>query len=150
MAGPGPAPWAWERRPRRHAGGCRDRPQGRSPASVSGKHLRFDDLADRVPDGDVSLLDARCRIRRHSQQVVAASRHLTAVTARHSNRDDSSLARKFESVEHIWRAPRSGETKKHIAGAAYRFDLTREEALVTVVVADCRQHRRVGGQSEGG
>ena len=39
---------------------------------------------------------------------------------------------------------------EHVAGAADRFDLAREQALVAVVVADRGEHRGVGGQREGG
>src|ERR1700722_14608103 len=60
------------------------------------------------------------------------------------------LTRALQRRQNVRRAARGRQCEQNVAAAAEPFELTREHLLETVVIADCRQRRSVGGQRDRG
>ena len=97
------------------------------------------------------FLDARRARVRHVDVDVGVGQHLrdlAAVLAGHGDDAHFAFQCRLDGRQHVARVAGRGNRQQDVAGLAERLHLLAEDLVETVIVADGRDDRRVGGQRD--
>src|SRR5712691_1175604 len=101
----------------------------------------LEELADRMANEDVALLDAGRGGRRDAEAHVAEVAHLATVLACQADDGHSILAGRFDRPHDVAAVAARGDGEEDGPGAPVGAHFAREDLVIAVVVADRRQRR---------
>src|SRR3989442_679203 len=99
----------------------------------------FEELADRMANEDVALLDAGCRGRRDAEAHVAEIAHLATAFARQADDDHLLLARGLDRLQDVGAVAARRDGEEDVAFPAVGAHFAREDQVVAIVVGDRRE-----------
>src|SRR6478672_5785416 len=106
----------------------------RSNIAVRFGHRGLDDLAERVPEEQVGLLDAEGAQVRYDDRDVHAPRELAALAPRESHGQRAERRRGVDPLEHVRAVARRRQPHRDVTGTAQALDLAGEDHVEGVVV----------------
>jgi hypothetical protein len=92
-----------------------------------------------VADEDVALLDARRRFRRHAEADIAEVAHLATVLAAQADDSHVLLSCGLDRSHDIATVATRRDGKQNVPCPPVSAHFAREDLVVAIVVADCRQ-----------
>src|SRR5262245_34013328 len=97
---------------------------------------------------DVAFLDARGRARGNWQPEIAEVPHLAAIGAGEPDHDHPLVSGSLDCAKHVATVAACRKCEEHVAFTPVSPDLTREDLVVPIVVADRGKRRRVAMQGQ--
>ena len=119
-------------------------------SSVSWLHQSLlHEVADRMTDGDVHLLNPRRGFGGNAKTKVARRSHLPPGFSGEANDGDSTLSSCLNGAENIRTVSASRNRQQHIATPGMGCKFTGKNMFKSIIISNCRERRCVGVERDG-